>query len=197
MTVPALQSALADPIRRFVEHKRALNRKYGSEEAELGLFDTYLAARGTGGFEQVDRALIDDFLQSRQRSARSHNHLLGVLRVFFAWAVVQRLTAVNPVAARPRPVTAGLLPFLFDVATMRRLLDAASRLPDGRRTGRRPWVYETVFALIYGLGLRAGEAARLRLGDVDSGQATLLVRQSKFGKNVDQIEMLSWACKNL
>ena len=66
---------------------------------------------------------------------------------------------------------------------MRRLLAAASQLPDGRRTGRRPWVYETAFALIYGLGLRAGEAARLRLGDVDSGQATLLVRQSKFGKS--------------
>ena len=183
MTAPVMRSALAEPLRRFVQHKRALNRKYRSEEASLRLFDSYLAARGTAGFEDVDSALIDRFLQSRPRSARSHNHLLGVLRVFFAWAVLQRLTVANPVTARPRPVTASRLPFLFDLGTMRRLLAAARQLPDGRRTGRRPLVYETAFALIYGLGLRAGEAARLRLGDVDSVQNTLLVRQSKFGKS--------------
>lgn len=182
MTAPAMHSALAEPLRRFVAHKRALNRKYDSEAASLRLFDSYLAAQGTGGFEDVDRALIERFLQSRKRSARSYNHLLGVLRVFFAWAVTQRLVAASPVTVRPRRATAARLPFLFDLATMRRLLAAARQLPDGRRTGRRPLVYETAFALIYGLGLRAGEAARLRLGDVDSARGTLLVRQSKFGK---------------
>ena len=197
VTTPAMRSALADLLRRFLEHKRALHRKYRSEEFSLRLFDRYLAARGTAGFKQVDSALIGRFLQSRPRSARSHNNLLGVLRVFFAWAVAQRLTAASPVTARPRPVTARRLPFMFDLGAMRRLLAAARQLPDGRRTGRRPLVYETAFALIYGLGLRAGEAARCRLGDVDGAQATLLVRQTKFGKNVDQIEMLSWDRKGL
>jgi len=182
VTAPAMHSALAEPLRRFIAHKRALNRKYDSEEASLRLFDRYLATQGTGGFEDVDSDLIDRFLESRKRSARSYNHLLGVLRVFFAWAVTQRLAAASPVIAHPRPVTAARLPFLFDLPTMGRLLAAARQLPDGRRTGRRPLVYETAFAVIYGLGLRAGEAARLRLGDVDSAQDTLLVSQSKFGK---------------
>lgn len=182
MTAPTMHSALAGPLRRFIAHKRALNRKYDSEADSLRLFDSYLAVQGTGGFEDVDSALIDRFLASRRRSARSYNHLLGVLRIFFDWAVTQRLVAASPVTVRPRRVTTALLPFLFDLATMRRLLAAARQLPDGRRTGRRPLVYETAFALIYGLGLRAGEAARLRLGDVDSARCTLLVRQSKFGK---------------
>ena len=108
MTAGTMRSALAGPLRRFLEHKRALNRKYRNEEAALRLFDTYLAAHGVGGFEDVDSALIERFLQSRPRNARSHNHLLGVLRLFFAWAVVQRLIAKNPV------IRGRVLPFLFD-----------------------------------------------------------------------------------
>ena len=138
VTAPAMRSALAEPLRRFVQHKRALNRKYRSEEASLRLFDSYLAARGTAGFEDVDSALIDCFLQSRPRSARSHNHLLGVLRVFFAWAVLQRLTVAHPVTARPRPVTASRLPFLFDLGTSAYSLPPASCRTGAARVGG-PW----------------------------------------------------------
>lgn len=35
-------SALAEPIRTFVEYKRALNRKYRPESAALRLFDGYV-----------------------------------------------------------------------------------------------------------------------------------------------------------
>jgi integrase len=36
--------------------------------------------------------------------------------------------------------------------------------------------------LCYGLGLRAGEACGLRLGDIDAGRRLLVVRGGKFGK---------------
>jgi integrase len=39
-----------------------------------------------------------------------------------------------------------------------------------------------VFALCYGLGLRAGEACGLRLGDVDPDRGLIVVRGGKFGK---------------
>ena len=48
-------------------------------------------------------------------------------------------------------------------------------LPDKSLGRHRALVYETVFALLYGLGLRAGEAARLKLGDVDFAQDTLFI----------------------
>jgi integrase len=40
-----------------------------------------------------------------------------------------------------------------------------------------------LFALCYGLGLRAGEACGLRLGDVDGDRCLLVVRGGKFGKS--------------
>jgi integrase len=39
----------------------------------------------------------------------------------------------------------------------------------------RALTYETVFALLYGIGLRVGEVARLRLGDVDFQRDTLFI----------------------
>jgi integrase len=43
--------------------------------------------------------------------------------------------------------------------------------------------YRTIFALLYGLGLRVGEAARLRIGDVDRPRQLLVVRETKFAKS--------------
>ena len=50
------------------------------------------------------------------------------------------------------------IPFLFDVTQARLLLDAAGALPDNSRALHRGQTYRTIFALCYGLGLRAGEA---------------------------------------
>ena len=85
--------------------------------------------------------------------------------------------------ARRHRVTAARIPFLFDPAQARQLLDAAAALPDGPRAPARGPTYHGIFALCYGLGLRAGEACGLRLGDVNAGRSLLIVRGGKFGKS--------------
>ncbi len=50
-------------------------------------------------------------------------------------------------------------------------------------TRARRSTYRTIFALCYGLGLRAGEACRLRVVDVDLASDLLVVRGGKFGKS--------------
>lgn len=75
------------------------------------------------------------------------------------------------------------MPFLFDAAQARQLLAAAGRLPDRPRGPGRGPTYRTLFALLYGLGLRVGEACRLRCDDVDLARALLVVRNTKFGKS--------------
>jgi len=183
MNTPDLHSALAEPIDNFVQYKRALNRKYHTEAAALRLFDRYLCERGAN-WESIDGGLVDDFLKSRPRTrARSYNHLASVLRCFFEWAVVQRLTKRNPVSAKPRRETSKRIPYLFDLSDAKRLLGVVRTLPDNPRAPHRALVYETVFALLYGLGLRVGEVARLKMGDLDLTQDTLFIRKTKFSKS--------------
>lgn len=179
-----LRSLLAGSISVFLQYKTALGCKFQTEAAALRLLDSFIADRCVVALDQIDSRLIDAFLASRPRAhARSYNHLVGVTRRFFAWALVQGIVERNPVDASPRRVTGQRIPYLFSLAEAQRLLDAARRMRTRPKAPHRALVYETVFALLYGLGLRVGEATRLLVGDVDFERAALSVRDTKFYKS--------------
>ena len=171
-------------VGRFLAHKRALGRKYLSEQSELRLLIRFAAEQGVIRIDELTPPMLDDFLASRPRSRpRSFNHLLGVVGCLLDWAVDQRLLEASPLGARRRRATAAQIPFLFDQVQARRLLEAAGALADNSRAPQRGVTYRTIFALCYGLGLRAGEACGLRIGDVDLGRSLLIVHGGKFGKS--------------
>ncbi len=177
-------TSLAAAIHDFVAHKRALNRKYRTEAQALDLFARVLAAQDMTEVAVVTPTVIAEFLASRPRStARSYNHLLGVLRGFFAWLVDYGVLGASPVRIRPRRRTQGRMPFLFDLVQAQRLITAAAALPDHAGAPRRGSTYATAFALLYGVGLRVGELTRLTHADVDGERRLLVIRETKFGKS--------------
>jgi site-specific recombinase XerC len=175
---------LATAIADFLAHKRALGRKYHTEEATLRLLLAFAERHGVAEPRRLTPALLDGFVASRPRTrARGFNHLVGILGCFLDWAISQRRLQISPLHRTRRRDTDRRLPFLFDLAHARRLLEAAAALPDNpRATGRGP-TYHAIFALCYGLGLRAGEACGLRLEDLDAQRQLLVVRGGKFGKS--------------
>ena len=179
-----MNSSLATAVADFLAHKRALGRKYQTEEATLRLLLVFTSQHGAVDLHQLTPCLLDAFIASRPRPrARSFNHLVGILGCFLDWAVTQQRLEASPLRRTRRHETDRRLPFLFDASQARRLLDAAAALPDNpRATGRGP-AYHAIFALCYGLGLRAGEACGLRLGDIDTSRQLLVVRGGKFGKS--------------
>lgn len=87
-SLPQLQSALAEPIARFVAYKRGLGRSYDTEVAALRLLDRFLVERRVAHPEEVTDDLIEAFMASRPRSRpRSYNHLLCTVRQLFEWLV--------------------------------------------------------------------------------------------------------------
>lgn len=178
------QSQLAEAITGFLSYKRALGRKYKTEEYALRLFDRYLVEHSIAGFDDVTPELLNAFLTSRRRtSPRSYNHLLGVLRRLFNWLVNQGYLMQSPLCDRPRLETSQRIPFLFDKALAGKLLEAASTLPDNPYTLLRGPTYHMIFALLYGLGIRVGEVSRLCHKDVDLQRNLLIIRQTKFSKS--------------
>jgi len=179
-----MTESVSSVIEAFLVHRRALGRKYHSEEAELALLRRFADERGAHRLDQLTSALIEEFLASRPRTRpRSFNHLLGVVAGLLDWAVAQELLGASPLRTHRRRTTSERPPFLFDAAQARRLLDAAAALPDNPRASQRGPTYRTIFALCYGLGLRAGEACGLHLGDVDVERNLLSVVGGKFGKS--------------
>lgn len=178
------KSPLADVIQRFLAHKRALGRRFDSEERTLRLFDRYIADQGVDAPNHVSPELIDDFLASRSyRLPRSYNHLLCTVRRLFDWLVDQGIIDRSPVKARPRRQTSQRLPFIFDLSAARRLLEVARNLRDNPRAPMRAMTYHAIFAILYGLGLRVGEVCRLTVGDLDLERRLLVIRETKFYKS--------------
>ena len=179
-----MSETLTCAVDRFLAGRRALGRKYRSEESELRLLLRFADERRVGRLDQLTPALLEEFLASRPRyRPRSVNHQHGGVACHMEWGVAQELLPLDRDRERLDHVTSVRVPFLFDPAQARRLLDAAAALPDNSRAVQRGPTYRTIFALCYGLGLRAGEACGLRLGDVDVQRSLLVVVGGKFGKS--------------
>jgi site-specific recombinase XerD len=178
------ESVLADPITRYLTAKRSMGCRFNTEDRALRLLDRYLIEQGVQHMADVTSECLEAFLASRPRmTGTTYNNLLGVVRRLFEWMVDQQELVRSPLTAQPRPQSARRLPYLYEPATIRRMLEYAADLPDGTRAPDRGPTYATVFALLAGLGLRIGEVSRLQCGDVDLQRDVLLVRNSKFGKS--------------
>lgn len=174
---------LTSIVEQFLAHRRALGRKYLSEQSELALLIRFAEARDVEDLAGLTPQLLEDFLASRPRTRpRSFNHLRGVVAGFLDWTVGQELLVATPLRTPRRRPTAERIPFIFDPPQARRLLDLAGQLVDNSRAPARGATYRVIFSLCYGLGLRGGEACGLRVGDVDVERQLLVVRGGKFGK---------------
>jgi site-specific recombinase XerD len=177
------ESSVADAISRYLAVKRSLGCRFGTEDRALRLLDRFLADQSVQRIADITADHLEAFLASRPRTTASYNALLSIVRGLFEWMVDQQEIVASPLTARTRRKSTQRLPFLYDQATIRQLLELAAALPDNPRSRQRGATYATIFALLAGLGLRIGEISRLQCGDVDLQRDVLLVRNSKFGKS--------------
>jgi len=184
MSARVFQSFLGPDIEQFLAHKRALGRRYDVEEKTLALFDAFLVNRKIGSLAEVMPAVVDEFLLSRPRSRpRSYNHLRCTIGRLFSYLVDRGKLAETPLRPPPRRGAYQRTPFIFDPAAAQRLLALAKALPGRGGTLDSGSTYFALFAVLYGLGLRVGEACRLCLKDVDLDRRLLVIRETKFYKS--------------
>lgn len=178
------QSFLGSDIDQFLAHKRSLGRRYDIEKKTLALLDAYLVNNNISGLHELTPACVDQFLLSRPRSRpRSYNHLRCTVGRLFSYLVDHEKLATSPLQSPPRRARYQRTPFIFDAITAKRLLTLAKTLPSTGSTIERGNTYFVIFAVLYGLGLRVGEACRLCIKDVDLEQRLLVIRETKFYKS--------------
>ena len=179
-----LHGPLADSVKAFLSHKRALGKQLQKPELVLRRLDEYLGRQSVTRLGDITPEVVDGFVRTRQRrSPRSYNALLSVLRGFFDWLVRNDQLEKSPLLTPPRRVTLRRVPFLFNSDQAKMLFAAAALLKDNSYASGRGETYRMAFILLYGLGLRVGEVCRLCRKDVDLDHRVLVIRQTKFGKN--------------
>jgi integrase len=81
------------------------------------------------------------------------------------------------------PLHQPVRPHIFKETEIVRLFDAISRLKPGHRSPIRRENFRLALVLLFTTGLRRGELLRLTVGDYDSTEGVLRVRESKFHKS--------------
>ena len=110
-----MNDSLTSATAGFLAHKRALGRKYRSEEATLRLLVGFAADHGIDRLDQLSAESLDAFFASRPRPRpRSFNQLVGIVGCFLDWAVAHQLLAVSPLRTTRKRQTADYIPFLLD-----------------------------------------------------------------------------------
>jgi integrase/recombinase XerD len=165
-----------------------------------GLVADYLRVRRSLGYQLIEheRFLTQflDYLEQTQASTitaenaltwaklpananpRWHGARLSALRGFAAWAQAFDPTIQVPPTGLLAMSTVRSTPYLYSEDQIRALINAAASLV--------PEVRSATFRLLIGLlavtGMRAGEAIRIDVTDLDLDAGTLTVRGTKFGK---------------
>jgi site-specific recombinase XerD len=103
------------------------------------------------------------------------------LRKFYRFAIARRFASKDPLpSVRPKR---DLLfrPYVYSFSELQSLFDACND-PGVKWKTLHPQTFRTLAILLYGAGLRLGEALRMTHADIDFPQKLLTIRCSKFGK---------------
>jgi integrase len=170
---------LKSDLDAFLCYKRALGFRYERPEGTLRHFDRHVRKMHPSSKQAPDlRSLIQSWLaQGQGRKAITAATDLWVIRQFCLYR--RRSDPDGFVPGQewfPECVESQFIPHIFSEAEGRHLLRQIARGPGSRyqRQGRR-----LLWLLLYCTGLRFGEAARLKVGDLDLRRRLLWVRESK------------------
>jgi integrase/recombinase XerC len=155
----------------------------------LTQFAGFLERRGIRSLREVSVSTLRAFfagLTTQEYSKTSLARKQATLRAFFRWAKRERLTESDPARALISPRLDRKLPKFLRSEEIEALMNAPDSSPAGLRD-------RALLELLYGSGIRAGEAAQLDVSDVDLDHDEVRVRRGKGGK--ERIALMGGAAK--
>jgi integrase len=174
------RSRIGSKIDAYLTLKKSLGRQYVRETQILIRLDRFLARRRVEALTaEAFTAWVKTFVHisgsvRRARMQIVRNLCLYLRRTDHAAFVPDPQTF--PARSQPRR------PHIFSDEQIVRLIRVASQLPSVSTTLLRANAFRLAVVLLYTLGLRCSEVARLTISDYDLAERTLLVRASKFRK---------------
>ncbi len=180
MSRRAFTSSLAEPMAEFIAEKLAVGYRYVSEVDWLRVFDRYLVAVGHIGPE-LSKDVVQGWVNKRpHESGKTHSSRVCVLRQFAQFLLRHGQEAYVP-DLRGGPIHHNnFRPWIFTRAQMKDMLIGVDGMGQDCRAPLRHLVMPGLFRILYGCGLRCGEAVRLSVHDVNLSDGVLLIREGKF-----------------
>jgi integrase/recombinase XerD len=172
---------LAEAIDLYIRRRRSVGAYLRGPEIIL---HSFLHHFGNLDLHRIRTSQIREFLNVR-RSGRSSNWRgkYGALKLVFAyWCLRGRLRQSPVPLTIPKPPQ-NFIPYVYSRAELRRLL---KNLPQCQRPSAcliTAVSFRALLLVLYGTGMRLGEALRLHAADVDLAQNVIRIVRPSFTKH--------------
>jgi len=141
----------------------------------------FVRETGNTPLSDVTPTAVASFLRGRGMPTATWRAKRASLAGLYRYAISRGFAAASPLPEHPPKLSPPQTPYVYSSAELQRLLDATAVLnhPASRL---QSMTYRMLLLLLYGSGLRVGEAIALRLSDIDLAQCLITVRNTKFYK---------------
>lgn len=169
---------LSEAITQYVEYKQSMGMRFHTEARTLRSF---CRTAGDVALPDIEADRVHAYIAGAGPVTRFWHRKHDALRGFYRFAIGRGYTAASPLPKLvPKPPPA-FVPYIYSQDELRRLLDATI-ICESPHSKLQPHTCRMLILLLYGAGLRIGEALALTLADVDLVAAILTIRESKFYK---------------
>jgi integrase/recombinase XerD len=170
-----------DFIRQYLQLRRSLGFVLPHAEYTLNEFDIY-TSQNFPGAKTVTKPMVVGYLQTGKHLQASTLYLRFMfLRQFCRFLFQLDQDTYVPEKRLIRRGSTVRLPHIYTAEETIKLVKLARMLPP--QGSLRPHTYGTLLSLLWVSGLRIREALKLNLEDVDTDNAVLHIRESKFFKS--------------
>jgi integrase/recombinase XerD len=171
---------LAAAIDTYVLHRQAAGAKFQSQAIALRSFLRRYGNRPLGAITPRE---IKQFLDDPRTGPAAWRKKYGVLRNFFVyWRCRGGLNVVPMPPAAPKHAQT-FVPYIYSRPELRLLLETVARCQRNVECRISAATLRVLLLFLYGTGMRAGEALRLRMADVDLDNGVIAIRGTKFYKS--------------
>src|SRR5206468_9555226 len=169
---------LKDLITQYVAFRKSMG---GDFESADSLLKTFCRRVGVDiDIADIRTERVEEFL-----TATGVNHYwrrkYDTLRGFYRYATSRGFVNQAPLPAAVPKMPARFVPYIYNADELQRLINPTAPERIGFRK-LQPHTLRAVLLLLYGAGLRIGEAVALTLEDVDLRDAVITIRDTKFHK---------------
>ena len=149
---------LREAIDQYIVWQRARGASFESSAYALRRFRRSVGSAIGSDEVRADQARA--FLDEGATSASNRAFLHSALRGFYRYAIARGLATHSPLPPQPPQASPRSTPYIYSHDELRRLLDATKSYRK-RVNQLEPYTFRALLLLLYGAGLRRGEALRL------------------------------------